>query len=196
MTPVLEDMFIEDLRELHGTENAQVTVLKQLAEAASSPDLVNALQKHAETTRRQLDRLGKIFSLVEEQPTGEPPDAVRALIADAQKKTGMDADNEIIDLAIISAARKLEHLEMAEYSTIHSMAHAMGLAEAVRLIDESLREEQNADRVLSRIAEPLLKAAEEVEDDVEVEIEEDETILQLPDISDEVEEKPKRKKAA
>ncbi len=188
MTPDLEDIFIEDLREIHGTEQAQVRLMETFIKAASSPDLVTALEGHVETTRRQIERLGKIFSMVGEKAGGEPPASVVAMISDAENKIGRDADNEVIDLAIIAAGRKMEHFEMAAYSTMRSMARVMGLVEAERLIGETLNEEQQSDRKLAQIAEPLLKMAEEMEEtEVEVDEEEDEAVL-LSDISDESDE--------
>ncbi len=188
MTPDLEDIFVEDLRELHGTEQAQVRLMETFIEAASSPELVTALERHVETTRRQVERLGKIFSMVGEKPAGEPPASVLAMISDAENKIGRDADNEVIDLAIIAAGRKMEHLEMAAYSTTRSMARVMGLSEAERLIGETLNEEQQSDRKLAQIAEPLLKIAEEMEEtEVEADVEEDEAVL-LSDVPDESEE--------
>jgi ferritin-like metal-binding protein YciE len=94
----------------------------------------------------------------------------------------------VIDLAIIAAGRKMEHLEMAAYSIMRSMARVMGLSEAERIFGETLNEEQQSDRKLAQIAEPLLKIAEEMDEtEIEVDEEEDEAVL-LSDISEESDE--------
>ena len=122
MSPDLQDVLIDDLRYLHGTEEEQVRFLQAMAEAAAEPQLQQAIRQHLEATRGQLDRLNKIFESLDEKPEGELPEAVQGLVNDAETMMGMDADNEVIDLSIVEAGRKMEHYEVACYSAVRTMA--------------------------------------------------------------------------
>jgi ferritin-like metal-binding protein YciE len=193
MALVLEDIFIENLRELDGIERAQEEFLKSMAEAASRPELQDALKGHAETTRKQSERVRKMLSTIGESGGAEPPEVAKALMTEAQKKIARDADDVVIDLELIAAARKMEHMEVASYSIALAMAKEMGQDEIAGLLEETLREEQGSDRAFERLARPVLKEAEESQEtEVEAEVDESDEDVSIPEIRDEEEAKEER----
>jgi ferritin-like metal-binding protein YciE len=174
MSPVLQEIFVVELRQLYGTESEQTSLLPQLAESAADPELQRALEKHLETTKQQIGRLDRIFQLMGEEAEADVPEAVRGLITDIEDRTALDADDEVIDLAIIAGARKMEVLEAASYESLRAMAEALELKEVARLLDETIREEAQSERNFQKIERPILKRAAEAEDDVEIEDETEE----------------------
>jgi len=97
------------------------------------------------------------------------PEEAEGLVLDAEQQLGRDAGNEIADIILVGAARKVEHMEMAGYETARAIAEALEMDEAAKLLGETLREEQQTDKRLEQIAKPLLKAAAEAEEDLEAE---------------------------
>lgn len=194
MAQILEDILIESLREIDGTERQQEQFLKTMAEAASKPELQDAFKGHAEATRKQSGRVREMLAALGESGGAEPPEPARALIDDAEMKIAREADDDIIDLQLIAAARKMEHLEIASYSVALAMAKAMGRDEMAGLLEETLKEEQASDRAFERLAQPVLKeAAESQETEVEAEVDELEEDIVVPETPDEIEaeiEKP------
>jgi ferritin-like metal-binding protein YciE len=174
MSPVLQEVFVVELRQLYGTESEQTNLLPELAESAADPELQRALQQHLETTREQIGRLDRIFRMMGEDPEADVPEAVRGLITDIEDRTSVDADDEIIDLAIVAGARKMAVQENAAYSSLRAMAEVMELGDVAKLLDETMKEEAQSERNFQKIERPLLKRAAEAQGDVEAEDESEE----------------------
>ncbi|HYP13720.1 MAG TPA: DUF892 family protein [Bryobacteraceae bacterium] len=161
-----QTLMIKDLQDLYQAESEHARQLPELADQAASEELRSALEQHAEETQQQILRLQQILEMVGETPggEGEVTPGVQGLVNEAQKRMTEVQEPMLRDLALIAAAQKMEHYEIACYGTARAMARSAGLEEAARLLQETLDEEEQADKRLTQIALPLLKqvAPEEV----------------------------------
>lgn len=196
MPQILEDILIENLRELDGIEREQEQFLQSMAETAGKQELQKAFKSHLQTTRKQAGRIQQMLAELGEDRGAEPPETVRALMAEAEMKIAREADDEIIDVQLVSAARKMEHLEIACYSSAIEMAKAMGRRKMAGLLEESLKEEVASDLAFEKAFQPVLKAAaeaQETEVEVEDEIEED-IVIPESEIEAETRAEPRKSK--
>jgi ferritin-like metal-binding protein YciE len=154
-----QKMMIKDLQDLYQAESEHARQLPQIAQQANSAELRSALTDHVVETQQQVLRLQQILEMVGETPggPGEVTPGVQGLVAEAQKKAHEIDDPQMRDLALIAAAQKMEHYEIACYGTARAMARTAGLDEAARLLQETLDEEERADQRLTSIALPLWK---------------------------------------
>ena len=154
-----QQIMIKDLQDLYEAETEQARQLPQLAQQASSEALRSALEEHAGETQQQVVRLQQIFEMMGETHggEGEVTPGVQGLVAEAQKKLGQIQDPAMKDLALIAAAQKMEHYEIACYGTARAMARTAGMEEAARLLQTTLEEEEAADKRLTDIALPIHK---------------------------------------
>lgn len=160
-----QELMIKDLQDLYQAESEQAGQLTQLASMASSEQLRTALEEHAGETQQQVTRLQQILEMVGETPggLGEVTPGVLGLVSEAHKKGEQVTDPALRDLAVIAAAQKMEHYEIACYGTARAMARTAGLDEAARLLQTSLDEEEAADKRLTDIAMPIHKQAAQLE---------------------------------
>jgi ferritin-like metal-binding protein YciE len=160
-----QQMMIKDLQDLYQIESEHARRLPELAQQATTGELRSVLEDHAQETQQQILRLQQILEMVGETPggEGEVTPGVQGLISEARKKAGEAADSDLRDLALIAAAQKMEHYEIACYGTARAMARTAGLEEAARLLQETLDEEEAADKRLTSVALPLLKQAAQQE---------------------------------
>lgn len=158
-----KQLMIKDLQDLYQSESEQASQMPHLASAASSDALKSALQEHAKETEQQLLRLRQILEMLEVSPggEGEVTPGVRGLVAEALEKTQQMQDPPLKDLALIAAAQKMEHYEMACYGTARAMARTAGLDQAGQLLQTTLEEEESADKRLTEVAMPIHKQAAE-----------------------------------
>ena len=154
-----QQLMIKDLQDLYQAESEQASQLPQLATQASSDALRTALEEHASETQQQVGRLRQILEMMGETPggDGEVTPGVRGLVTEAQKKGEQIQDPMLKDLALIAAAQKMEHYEIACYGTARAMARTAGMDEAARLLQTTLDEEEATDKRLTEIALPLHK---------------------------------------
>jgi len=156
-----QQLMIKDLQDLYQAEAEQASQLRQLAAQANDAGLRAALEEHAAETEQQSVRLREIFDMLHEEPggNGEVTPGVRGLESEARKKSELVEDPVLRDLALIAAAQKMEHYEIACYGTARAMARTAGMDQAARLLQTTLDEEEAADRRLTDIAMPLHKQA-------------------------------------
>lgn len=136
-----------------------------MASAASSPDLQKAIRSHLEVTKGHVQRLEQIFMSLGEKPKSKPCAGMKGLIQEGQETIKGRMAEQLMDAALIGAAQRVEHYEMAAYGTARSLAEKLGNTEAVELLEETLNEEKDADSELSRIAEQLLEKMDETADE-------------------------------
>ncbi|AXC10843.1 Protein yciF [Acidisarcina polymorpha] len=172
----LRDVLVDELRDLYSAENQLVKALPKMAKGSSSPDLKTIFTTHLEETKGQVERLKQIFQQLEEKPTGEFCKGMEGLVAEGQEQLENDDEGALKDVAILGAALRVEHYEIAGYTAAIAIARQLGEDEVVSLLTETLNEEQQAsEKVLSQ-AEPLFEEAsadEEEEDDEELDDEEE-----------------------
>lgn len=149
----LHDLLVYELRDLHNAEQQLIEALPLLAQAASSPPLKKIFEQHLGETRGQLQRLAQLFSALGTTPEGKICQGMQGLIAEARDTIQEEADPQVLDAALIVAAQKIEHYEIAGYGSARTFAQRLGYTEAARLLEQTLREESAADDKLTHAAE-------------------------------------------
>ncbi len=159
----LQAVFEDQIKDLFNAENQLVKALPKMAKAASNPTLRTAFTEHLEETRRHVERLERIGELLEFKVTGKKCKAMEGLIEEGKEALDEDGDELLIDVAIIAAAQRVEHYEIAAYGTARAMAQRLGRTDVAKLLQTTLDEEGAADKKLTQISESeVLSAAEGV----------------------------------
>lgn len=166
----LQDLYIDQLRDLYNAENQLVKALPRMAKAATNEQLSRSFMEHADQTRGHVDRLKQIFEKLGKKPTGKVCKAMEGLIEEAKETMEEDAEPEVLDAGLIAAAQRVEHYEMAGYGTVRSFANLLGDKEAAKLLQQTLEEEGATDKKLTKLAESTIN----IEADDEAGEEEDE----------------------
>ncbi|CBS86200.1 YciE/YciF ferroxidase family protein [Azospirillum lipoferum] len=148
----MQDLLIEDLRDIYHAEKQITKALPKMIKAAHSDQLRQAFETHLEQTNGQIERLQQVFEELDTRPRGKHCDAMEGLISEAQEILEMGLAPEVQDAALISAAQKVEHYEIASYGTLHAYATACGLDKVAQLLDETLQEEKDTDSLLNKLA--------------------------------------------
>ena len=169
MPDSLRDLFLEELKDIYDAEQRITKALPKMAQAAGSEELVSAFEDHLGETEEHVRRLEEIFEAVDESPSKKTCKAMVGLLEEGQDIIGDDdLPAEVKDAALIAAAQKVEHYEMATYGCLRTWAELLGEDEVVRLLQTTLDEEGAADKKLTEIAQSLnLEAASEGEEDDE-----------------------------
>lgn len=151
----LRDLYTEQLKDLYDAERQLIKALPKMAEAASSDELRSALEEHLEITEQQAERLEQIFSRLGESGKAQKCKGMEGLIKEGSEVLKEDMDDDVRDAAIIAAAQRVEHYEIAGYGCVRTYANLLGDREAASLLEESLDEEKEADQKLTEIAEQI-----------------------------------------
>ena len=154
----LQDLYLLELKDLYSAENQLIKALPKLAEAASSPQLRATFEEHLEETRGQVDRLERIFGMLNESPKGQKCKGMEGLLdeGDDMRDEAEDAPPAVADAGLISSAQRVEHYEIAGYGTCRTYARRLGLEDQALLLEQTLGEEVAADRKLTDIAESYI----------------------------------------
>jgi ferritin-like metal-binding protein YciE len=151
----LEDLFLEELKDLYDAEKQLTKALPKMAKAAASEELAAAFEEHLEVTQGQVNRLEQIFESMGESPGRKKCEGMKGLVEEGKEVIQKKADDSVKDAALIAAAQKVEHYEMAGYGCVRTWAQLLGNNEAAELLQESLDEEGEADKKLTEIAQSL-----------------------------------------
>jgi Mn-containing catalase len=159
--PQVKELLVEELQDLLHAESQLVAALPKMANAAHNPKLKEAFEKHLLQTEAQVERLKKAFELLGEKAEAKPCKAMMGLVEEGQEtiEEGSEKEELAADLALITAAQKVEHYEIAGYGTVRALARQIGQFEVETLLSHSLGEEESADHLLTEIAKPLLQQA-------------------------------------
>jgi ferritin-like metal-binding protein YciE len=149
----LQDLFVDSLKDLYSAETQITKALPKVIKTASTPELQEALQNHLEETEGQIDRLEKIFQRLGEKPTGKKCKAMEGLVAENKEMMGEDAEPEVMDAGLIVGCQKIEHYEIAGYGAMITFAKILGDNESAKLLQQTLAEEEKADKKLTEVAE-------------------------------------------
>ena len=147
-----EDLLIEELRDIYHAEKQLVKALPKMAKKAHSDKLRQAFEEHLEETRGQVERLDQVFELLDKPARGKRCEAMAGLVEEAEQMIEEIKTPEVLDAALITAAQKVEHYEIASYGSVHALAEALGKSEAASLLAETLKEEKAADEKLNKLA--------------------------------------------
>jgi ferritin-like metal-binding protein YciE len=161
----LHDLYVDGLKDLYSAETQLLKALPRLAKAATAPELKAAFTDHLAVTRAQVERLESIFAGLGASPKGKKCKAMEGLIEEGKEVIGEDGNPAVIDAALIGAAQKVEHYEMAGYGCVRTFARLLGYDDAADLLQETLDEEGEADKTLTNLAETTINVEAEEADD-------------------------------
>lgn len=157
MIETLEQLLQDEIRDIYDAEKQLVKALPKMAKAASSTELSDAIREHLEQTQGQVQRLEQVFEALGAKAKGKPCAGMKGLIEEGQEIIGADSSDELKDLAIIGAAERVEHYEIAAYGTARTFAEQLGKQDIVDLLQETLDEEKETDEKLTEISQTLLE---------------------------------------
>ncbi len=152
----LRELFVEELQDLYSAENMIIKALPKMMEKSSSPNLNKALDEHLQQTRGQVRRLDQIFDQLPKVAREDRKcKGMEGVIKEGEDVLKERAEPEVRDAAIISAAQRVEHYEMAGYGTVRTYAKLLGHADWAQLLQQTLDEEKEADRILNSLSERI-----------------------------------------
>ena len=151
----LTDCLIIKLEAVYDVETTIIASLPDVIDGASSPELKHALTKHLRETEEQERRLIDVFKLLDVNPETTKSEAIRGLVKDTAWVISQEGSPSALDSVIISSAQYIEHYEIAGYRSLIRWANILGLSKVEKLLDKSLREEENADETLAHLAETI-----------------------------------------
>jgi ferritin-like metal-binding protein YciE len=164
----LNDLLLDQLKDLYNAEGQLTKALPKMAKAATNPELKQAFEKHLAQTEEHVSRLEQVFEALGEKVKGKTCAAMKGLIEEAKELLEEDAEPEVLDAGLIAAAQRVEHYEIAGYGTVRTYAESLGHSEAAKLLQRTLDEEGDTDKLLTKIAESHVNAmAESASDDEE-----------------------------
>ena len=159
----LKELYIDELKDLYNAENQLVKALPKMAKGADSEELREAFEEHLEQTKGHVQRLEQIFEALGENPKGKKCKGMEGLIAEGSEVMQEDYEGNILDAALIGAAQRVEHYEIAGYGTVRAMAETLGESEHVDLLTQTLDEEKETDEKLTALAEEINTAGADAE---------------------------------
>jgi ferritin-like metal-binding protein YciE len=152
----LQTLYIEELRDLYNAEQQLVKALPKMAEKASASELKQAFEDHLEQTKEHVVRIEEIFERLDKKPTGKTCKAMKGLIEEGSEILEEEGEDSVIDAALIAAAQRVEHYEIAGYGTVRTFANILGEEDAAELLQQTLDEEGETDKLLTDLAESVV----------------------------------------
>jgi ferritin-like metal-binding protein YciE len=152
----LQDLLVDELKDLYSAENQIIKALPKMVKKASAAELKKAFQEHLEVTREQAVRLEKVCKMLDVSPKGKKCKAMEGLLEEGKEVMSEDAEPSVMDAALIAAAQRVEHYEMAGYGCVRTFAKLLGHDEVAELLQETLDEEAEADQTLTSLAESVI----------------------------------------
>jgi ferritin-like metal-binding protein YciE len=156
----LRDLYIDELKDLYSAENQLVKALPKMAKAASCEDLKAGFLEHLGQTKVHVERLENIFKKLDVSPRGKKCKAMEGLVEEGKEVMQEDAEPEVMDAALIAAAQRVEHYEMAGYGCVRTYADLLGEKAAAKLLQQTLDEEGATDKKLTKLAKKINVEAE------------------------------------
>lgn len=159
--PQVKELLIEELQDLLHAERQLVSAIPKMSAAAHNPKLREAFEKHLLQTEGHVERLNKVFEMLGEEPQAKPCKAMTGLIEEGEEtiEEGGEKEELAADLALITAAQKVEHYEISAYGTARALARQIGQFDVATLLSHTLGEEESTDHLLTEIAKPILQQA-------------------------------------
>jgi ferritin-like metal-binding protein YciE len=157
----LRDLYIHQIKDLYSAEKQITKALPKMMKAASSPELRSAFEDHLEVTQEQVARLEQILEALGENLRAPKCKGMEGLLEEGSELMEEDADESVMDAGLIVGAQKVEHYEIAGYGSARTFAELLGETQAVRLLDKTLKEEEETDRLLTELAMSINAQAEE-----------------------------------
>jgi len=149
----LKDLFHETLKDIYFAEKQILKALPKMAKEANSEDLRKAFETHFEETGTHVERLEKVFELIDEPARGKTCDAILGIVEEGKEVMEEFEDSLALDSGLLAAAQAVEHYEISRYGTLRTWATQLGLSDAVGLLEETLEEEKKTDKLLTELAQ-------------------------------------------
>ena len=156
----LKILFQEEIKDIYDFEKRLVRAIPKMAKAATSQELRSGLMEHLEVTRGQVARVEEIFQILDMPAKAKTCAGMKGIIEEGEETIEMDGDPSLLDVAIIGAAQRVEHYEMAAYASARMMAETLGNSKIADLLQKTWDEEQEADETLATLAGQLLSSME------------------------------------
>src|SRR5512135_3167945 len=150
-----KELYVDELKDLYSAENQLVKTLPKMAKAASSEELREGFEEHLKQTKGQVQRLETIFQSLNESPKGKKCMGMEGLVKEGSEVMEEDLEDSVLDAALIGAAQRVEHYEIAAYGTVCEFAKVLGETEHASLLEKTLAEEKEADEKLTRLAKQV-----------------------------------------
>jgi ferritin-like metal-binding protein YciE len=163
----LRALYVDELKDLYNAEGQILKALPRMAKAASNRQLRQAFTEHERITRRQVQRLERIFKDLDESPRGKKCHGMQGLLEEGKELMAEKPEPEVLDAGLISKAQHVEHYEIAGYGTVRAWAQQLGFDQHVTLLQQTLDEEGEADKILTQLAETSIniEAADESDEE-------------------------------
>ncbi len=149
----LQDLFQDTLKDVYHAEKQILRALPKMAKAAESDELRKAFETHRDETEVQIERLEKVFEIMERRPQGKPCEAMQGLVEEGKEIMEDFKDSDALDAGLLASAQTIEHYEISRYGTLRTWAAQLGMKDAVGLLEETLEEEKKTDALLTQLAE-------------------------------------------
>ena len=157
----IEKLFIAELKDLYSAENQITKALPKMVKAATSTDLKKAFENHLRETEGQIERLVEICNMIGTNPKGKSCAGMKGVLSEGSEMLEEVEAGDVRDAALISAAQRVEHYEMAAYGTLRNYAELLGQPQAAKLLEKTLEEEKAADQKLTTISEKVNAQAQQ-----------------------------------
>ena len=164
----VQDLFVQELRDIYHAERQITKALPRMAKAASSPELKQAFEDHLEQTRGQIERLDQVFEQLDLPKRAKKCEAMEGLIEEARSTMEEIEDDGVLDVGMIINAQKVEHYEIAGYGSLVALARQLGHEDVASLLAETLDEEKETDQKLNQIALSIANPQATGEGDMDV----------------------------
>ncbi|MDU0343726.1 YciE/YciF ferroxidase family protein [Bosea rubneri] len=149
----LNDLFLDTLKDIYYAEKQILKALPKMAKAATAPELKQAFEKHRDETEMHVERLTDVFEIVGKAPRGKTCDAILGIIEEGKSIIEEFEGSPALDAGLLASAQAVEHYEISRYGTLKAWAQQLGMANAAKLLDQTLTEEMKTDQTLSQLAE-------------------------------------------
>jgi ferritin-like metal-binding protein YciE len=161
----IKDLLEEEIKDLYSAEKQLTKAIPKMAKGSNNEELAAAFEAHLKETENQVKRLEQVAELLGTEPTGKKCHGMEGVIEEGSEALDEEGNENVLDLGIIGAGSRVEHYEMAGYTTAILLATQLGEDEVVKLLNETLKEEQAAENKLRTIAQTIIKSAPTEEQD-------------------------------
>jgi ferritin-like metal-binding protein YciE len=155
----LNDLFLDTLKDIYYAEKQILKALPKMAKAASSDKLRAAFEKHLAETEGQVDRLEQVFEMLDKPARGKTCDAIVGILDEGKEIMDEYKGTDALDAGMLAAAQAVEHYEISRYGTLKTWALELGMNDAARLLDQTLKEEEKTDEALTQLAKAAVNLA-------------------------------------
>lgn len=152
----LDELFHDTLKDIYFAKKKILSTLPKMEKAAQADELKTAFKKHHTETQGHIDRLEKVFAIIDKKPVGKTCAAIVGITDEGAEIMGEYKGSPALDAGLLAAAQAVEHYEISRYGTLKTWANELGLGEAVKLLDATLAEEKKTDATLTEIAESVV----------------------------------------